>query len=412
MKLLSQGRAQGLFGPASPINPLLVAGIGGPVRGHAPPPRPLQPSTATSSALKRVRSEALGAPPSSNGASNIDASRRDGPAIQADRQPPAKRPRTESGASPDTPSSAQASPAETRSRPPTLVRKPGEGSRQADTTIGNRASSPAERPTSPATPSLPAVGLNGKQVNGTRFDPVPRFATKASTHRHADRTAFLRNPKRAMVLAAIQAGDEDTEDILRALGDAAEPPLEGSPPDVDIVLDDQGHTALHLASSLARLPLAQALVEAGADVTRGSFSGETPLIRTVLTTHAFEDQAFSSIVSLLHPSIRILDNSRRTVLHHVAHVAGIRGRAPAARYYMECVLMWIAQREGGDFKSVVDLQDEHGDTALNIAARVGNRSLVKMLLDVGANRITPNKLGLRPGDFGVEGEASISQMHR
>ncbi|KNZ71583.1 hypothetical protein J132_08094 [Termitomyces sp. J132] len=31
--------------------------------------------------------------------------------------------------------------------------------------------------------------------------------------------------------------------------------------------------------------------------------------------------------------------------------------------------------QGGDFKSLVDLQDEHGDTPLNIAAQVGNRSM-------------------------------------
>jgi hypothetical protein len=87
-------------------------------------------------------------------------------------------------------------------------------------------------------------------------------------------------------------------------------------------------------------------------------------------------------------------------------LAGVKGRAVAARYYLDQILLWIAQQQGGDFRSLVDLQDEHGDTALNIAARVGNRGLVRTLLDVGANRILPNKLGLRPGDFGVETEVS------
>jgi hypothetical protein len=88
------------------------------------------------------------------------------------------------------------------------------------------------------------------------------------------------------------------------------------------------------------------------------------------------------------------------------YLAGIQGRAVCARYYLDQIFMWIAQNQGGDFRSIVDLQDEHGDTALNIAARVGNRSLVRTLLDVGANRVLPNKLGLRPGDFGVEVEVS------
>jgi len=92
------------------------------------------------------------------------------------------------------------------------------------------------------------------------------------------------------------------------------------------------------------------------------------------------------------------------VLHHIMYLAGIQGRALCARYYLDEIFLRVAQFQGGDFKSIVDLQDEYGDTALNIAARVGNRSLVRTLLEVGANRILPNKLGLRPGDFGVEVE--------
>ena len=97
---------------------------------------------------------------------------------------------------------------------------------------------------------------------------------------------------------------------------------------------------------------------------------------------------------------------RSSVIHHIVSLAGVKGRAVAARYYLDQIFIWIAQHQGGDFRSIVGLQDEHGDTALNIAARVGNRSLVRTLLDVGANRILPNKLGLRPGDFGVETEVS------
>ena len=52
----------------------------------------------------------------------------------------------------------------------------------------------------------------------------------------------------------------------------------------------------------------------------------------------------------------------------------------------------------------MDVQDVHGDTALNIAARVGNRGLVKLLLDAGADKARANKLGLKPQDFGVEVE--------
>jgi hypothetical protein len=205
-------------------------------------------------------------------------------------------------------------------------------------------------------------------------------------------------------LATIQTSSSTVESILKTL-EAANPRIDNSP-DYDLILDDQGHTPLHLAAALARSDVIDGLIKRGVDVRRGSFTGETALIRAALSTHAYESQTFNKIVAQLHESIRTLDNSRRTVLHHIAHLAGVKGRAPAARYYLECVLMWIAQREHGDFKSIINLQDEHGDTALNIAARVGNRSIVKTLVDVGANRLLPNKLGLRPGDFGVEEEVS------
>jgi regulatory protein SWI6 len=176
------------------------------------------------------------------------------------------------------------------------------------------------------------------------------------------------------------------------------------PPDLDpdTPIDDHFHTALHWASALARLGLVRSLISLGADVQRGNKSGETPLIRAVLVTNCHEQGCFSELLEMLSSSLRTADDLGRTVLHHVVFVAAVKGRAASARYYLECVLEYIASKENGDFKELVDAQDVNGDTALNIAARVGNRGLVRMLIDVGADKMKPNKLGLRPGDFGLE----------
>jgi ankyrin repeat protein len=50
---------------------------------------------------------------------------------------------------------------------------------------------------------------------------------------------------------------------------------------------------------------------------------------------------------------------------------------------------------------VVNIQDKSGDTALNIAARINNRSIVSQLMEVGADASIPNKSNLSPIDFGV-----------
>ncbi|GAA6001156.1 uncharacterized protein JCM10292_006403 [Rhodotorula paludigena] len=176
------------------------------------------------------------------------------------------------------------------------------------------------------------------------------------------------------------------------------------PPDLDAdtPIDENLHTALHWAAALARVSLVRALVQFGADLDRGNNVGETPLIRAVLVTNNSDHDSFLRLLEVLAPSLRTVDDVGRSVLHHAALVAGVKGRAASARYYMETVLEYIATREGGRFAALVDAQDAHGDTALNIAARGGNRALVRLLLDVGADKMKANKLGLRPTDFGVE----------
>ncbi|KAF9586421.1 transcriptional regulator swi6, partial [Lunasporangiospora selenospora] len=179
--------------------------------------------------------------------------------------------------------------------------------------------------------------------------------------------------------------------------------LNPNPPsdfDIDLVIDDQGHTALHWAAALARIRILDILTKRRANVQQVNVNGETALIRAVMVTNNFDRQSFAHLVRVLRESIPVVDKKNRTVLHHIAITASIRTREAGARYYMECLLEWIA-RNGGDF-SMVDIQDKNGDTALTIAARVGDRYLVRMLLDIGANPEIENKVGLKAGDFGFD----------
>lgn len=176
--------------------------------------------------------------------------------------------------------------------------------------------------------------------------------------------------------------------------------------DPDTPIDDHLHAALHWASALSRLQLIKSLVALGADVHRGNHAGETPLIRAVLATNNSDTNTFHALLEELAPSLRTVDESARSVLHHIALIAGVKGRAASARYYMETIFEHIARKEEGEFQLLVDAQDVNGDTALNIAARVGSIPLVRMLVGVGADKTKMNKLGLRAGDFGLDAEVS------
>ncbi|KAF9438624.1 transcriptional regulator swi6 [Entomortierella beljakovae] len=205
-------------------------------------------------------------------------------------------------------------------------------------------------------------------------------------------------------------GAEKYRSILMAifLNDESEgiPPLLTDPTipsdlDIDLVIDDQGHTALHWAAALARIPVLELLVQKHVDVRRVNYNGESALVRAVLVTNNFDKQSFPHLLNILHKAIPIVDRKNRTLLHHIAITAGMRARGSSSHYYMECLLEWIA-RNGGDFSSLIDIQDTNGDTALTIAARVGDRYLAKFLLDVGANRDVENRVGLKAGDFGID----------
>ncbi len=191
---------------------------------------------------------------------------------------------------------------------------------------------------------------------------------------------------------------------------------EGPKATVDLVTDDHGHTALHWASALCRLQLVRTLVarppwQGGANVHAGNHAGETALHRSVLVTNSYDASSFPVLLDLLAPSLNTRDFKKRTVLHHISLVAALKGRAASARYYLACVLEHLGAEKSSKYKGLIDAQDEDGETALGIVARLGNASMVRMLLDVGARKDLANALGIRPSDWGIEsGDASSSQQ--
>lgn len=200
--------------------------------------------------------------------------------------------------------------------------------------------------------------------------------------------------------------------------------------DLDIPIDATAHTALHWAATLARTSLLRALVMKGASIYRLNGGGETALIRAALTTNNLDQNSFRDLLELLGPTIEIRDGRGRTVLHHIAVSSAVKGRGSACRYYLETLLEFVV-RQGSASNSqqtsfqdpitpapkpiglarfmseIVNAEDISGDTALNLAARIGNKSIIQQLLEVGADPTIPNRGGLKPVDFGVGGEPEV-----
>lgn len=221
--------------------------------------------------------------------------------------------------------------------------------------------------------------------------------------------------------------------------------------ELNIPLDASSNNALHWAATLANVPLLKLLIHKGANMWRGNAAGQSPLISAVLVNNCWERSCFPDMLELLNPLIEVRDHQGRTILHHIAVSSGIKGRAPSSKYYLEALLEFLvrvgtqssvtasdvpnvvaaaaaasiqaSQQSNGDGSSqdsasasqsakgapslvrflshVVNARDKAGNTALNLVARIGNRSIIQQLLEIHADPSLPNYKGVSAKDFGV-----------
>jgi ankyrin repeat protein len=227
--------------------------------------------------------------------------------------------------------------------------------------------------------------------------------------------------------------------------------LQLSGEDFNMPLDHSSNSALHWAATLAKVSLLKLLLWKGANIWRGNAAGQSPLISAVIVNNCWEHSCFPELLELLSPLIEVRDIQGRTVLHHIAVSSGIKGRAPSSKYYLEALLEFLVrvgtqpgssnnasatstaaavaslasqQASGEDLSQdshdtptlngskgavslvrflshIVNAKDKAGNTALNLVARIGNRSIIQQLLEIHADPGLANNKGVSAKDFGV-----------
>lgn len=260
------------------------------------------------------------------------------------------------------------------------------------------------------------------QQNGLETDPgpstMPPFFPSANRADEAKRLTLLE------LFADVSRSDFSAHPALINL----------SGKDLDIPLDVSANTALHWAATLARVPLMRLLISKGANIMQGNAANQTPLMAAVQVNNSFDRNCFADMLNIFGSQIEVRDAMGRTVLHHIAVSCGIKGRAQSSRSYLEALLEHVVRQGVGQTSSqsnpssqsdsfgpsssdvatkarpmnlgrfmseVVNVQDKSGNTALNLVARIGNRTIIDQLEEVGADFDVPNHTGFRPTDFGV-----------
>lgn len=178
------------------------------------------------------------------------------------------------------------------------------------------------------------------------------------------------------------------------------PPIDFDP---NMALDDDGHTPLHWACAMGRTRVVKLLLTAGADIYKINKQGQTALMRSVMFGNNYDVRKFPELYELLHRSTLNIDNSNRTVFHHIIGVAMGKGNPHAARYYMETLLGRLSDFPQ-ELADIINFQDEEGETALTMAARCRSKRLVKLLIDHGADPKIKNRDGKTCEDYILEDE--------
>jgi regulatory protein SWI6 len=152
------------------------------------------------------------------------------------------------------------------------------------------------------------------------------------------------------------------------------------------------------------------------------------VIRSVMVAHNYDQQLFYDLITILKDIICIPDKKNRSVIHHICHSSSIKGRGNSCIYYMQCLLNLYSKARYDEqissemvhsdnqnsftrnFANMLNSVDICGDTAANIAARLGNRQLFDMLAQAGADCSVANFSSLKPSDYGFETPFSKVKM--
>lgn len=173
---------------------------------------------------------------------------------------------------------------------------------------------------------------------------------------------------------------------------------------INLVIDEQGHTALHWAAALGRTKIVDLLITNGANVCSVNFEGETPLMRAAMITCCYDNKCFAHMVEMMSDAITVFDSKGRTILHHIALTSHVEGYTEASIYYMKRLFKTAPKKIV--LKNMLNIQDRfYGETVLGIALRSGCTELSDFLIKQGATdplntKLEPDKkLEYTPVDY-------------
>lgn len=167
--------------------------------------------------------------------------------------------------------------------------------------------------------------------------------------------------------------------------------------DINFLIDDQGHTALHWATALANMPLIKLLVHLEANLTIHNQLGVNCITKAVFYNNCYTLNAFAEIISLLKVCLITPDANGRLPIHYLVELSvNPTKNQEIISYYMNTILNYISQESQELLRSCLDYRDNMGNSVLHLAALNLNLALWNKFSSLGASMSIINRDGQTP----------------
>lgn len=195
-------------------------------------------------------------------------------------------------------------------------------------------------------------------------------------------------------LLAVLATESPTEQTDQMLSKLYYPPQNF---DINFLIDDQGHTALHWAVALANIPLIRLLLDLGANIGIYNNLGINCVTKAVFYNNCFNQKVFGEVLKLLKSCLITPDMNRRLPIHYLVELSVNPSKDQTViSYYIDVILDTLSKENHELLKSALDFQDNTGNTSLHLAALNLNVTLWNKLSSLGAAMDIINNNGETP----------------
>ena len=161
--------------------------------------------------------------------------------------------------------------------------------------------------------------------------------------------------------------------------------------DINLPIDDEGHTPLHWAASTGNVVMVHLLLSKGANALAVNNYGLNPLSKSISFNNCYELNNFPQVLDELEMCLINTDINGRTPLHYLCQFMKVQSKHESLSYYLEIFLNKLSRmtRSTSDttinlLKNVLDHQDINGDTCSHLAVRYNCTKIANILLSCGA----------------------------